>query len=311
MTVLYQLLDEYIATRRALGVRLEQDGIQLQGFVAFIELHQARHITTELALQWATRSQGTHPCRHAQLLGKVRQFARYASAADPRHEIPPSGLLPARPCRAVPYIYSDREVDDLIRTARELSGTTGLRPCTYATLLALLAATGMRATEPLRLDRGDVDLDQAILAVRKSKFGKSRYVPVHPSTNQALADYAALRDSLCPNPLSQSFFLSERGTRIAYSTLRETFARLRKQAGLRCQSDSRAPRLHDLRHRFAVSTLLRWYRDGIDVECRLPALATYLGHADVNSTYWYCTAIPELLQLAASRVEQALGRLPS
>ena len=311
MTVLRQLLDDYRATRRALGVRLERDGTQLQSFVAFIELQRAPHITTELALQWATRSQGVQPCRHAQLLDKVRQFARHAHAADPRHEVPPPGLLPARPRRAVPYIYSDLEVDELIRRARALPGTSGLRPRTYATLLALLAVTRMRATEPLRLDRSDVDLEQRVLTVRKSKFGKSRHVPVHPSTNQALADYAALRDGLCPHPLSRSFFLAERGTRIAYGTLHGTFARLRKQAGLRGQSDARAPRLHDLRHRFAVSTLLHWYRDGIDVECRLPALATYLGHTDVNSTYWYCTAVPELLQLAARRAEQAAGRLPS
>ena len=211
----------------------------------------------------------------------------------------------------MPYTYSDLEVDELIRRARALSGTTGLRPRIYAALLALLAVAGMRATEPLRLDRSDVNLDQGVLTVRKSKFGKSRHVPVHPSTNQALADYAALRDRLCPHPLSRSFFLAERGTRIAYGTLYGTFARLRKQAGLRGQSDARAPRLHDLRHRFAVSTLLRWYRDGIDVERRLPALATYLGHADVNSTYWYCTAVPELLRLAARRAEHAAGSLPS
>jgi integrase len=311
MTVLQQLLDEYLATRRALGVRLERDGRQLQGFVAFLELHQASHITTARALQWATKPRGVQSCRHAQLLGKVRQFARYASAVDPRHEIPPPGLLPARPRRAVPYIYSDLEVDRLIGAARELSGTTGLRPCTFATLLALLAATGMRATEPLRLDRGDVDLDQGVLTVRKSKFGKSRYVPVHPSTSRALADYAALRDRLCPNPLSQRFFLAERGTRIPYSTLRQTFARLCQQVGLRGRADFRPPRLHDLRHRFAVSTLLRWYQDGSDVECHLPVLATYLGHADVKDTYWYCTATPELLQLAADRIEHAPRRLPA
>ena len=191
-----------------------------------------------MALQWATRSQGAQPCRHAQLLGKVRQFARHAHAADPRHEVPPPGLLPARPRRAVPYTYSDLEVDELIRRARALSGTTGLRPRIYATLLALLAVTGMRATEPLRLDRSDVDLDQGVLTVQESKFGKSRLVPVHPSTNLALADYAALRDRLCPHPLSPSFFLAECATRISYGTLRETFARLRKQAGLPGQSDS-------------------------------------------------------------------------
>ena len=181
----------------------------------------------------------------------VRQFARYASAANPCHEIPLPGLPAARTCPAVPYIHSDREVGDLSSAARELSGTTGLRSCPYATLLFLLVASGMRASEPLRLDRGDVDLDQGVLTVRKSKFGKSRYVPVHPSATQALAGYAALRDRLCPNPLIRSFFLSERGTRLAYTTLHETFVRLSKQVGLRGPSDSRGPRPHDLRNHSA------------------------------------------------------------
>lgn len=281
----------------------------LRSFVAFLARSQATFVTTALALRWATEPRDTQPAYLATRLGAVRAFARYASAADPHHEVPPEGLLPARPPRATPYIYSDNEIADLISAARGLSGKTGLRPCTYATVLALLSASGMRSSEPLHLDRSDVDLDQGVLTVRDSKFGKSRIVPVHDSTGKALGTYATQRDRLCPHPLSPAFFLSERGTRIVQNTLQQTFVQLSRQVGVRGPSDSRGPRLHDLRHRFAVCTLLRWYREGVDVESHLPRLATYLGHVHVSDTYWYLTATPELLQLAARRLDRTAPRL--
>ena len=300
MKDLAALLDEYLATRRALGASLADAETMLRSFVAFLA-RSSQHglITTALALRWATAPRDTQPAYLADRLGAVRAFARYASAADPRHEVPPRDLLPARPRRATPYLYSDKEIADLIAAARGLSAGTGLRPCTYA---ALLAASGMRSSEPLRLDRSDVDLAQGVLTVRDGKFGKSRLVPVHESTGKALANYAAQRDRLCPHPRSPAFFLSERGTRIVQNTLQQTFVRLSRQVGLRGPSDSRGPRLHDLRHRFAVDTLLRWHREGVDVDSRLPRLATYLGHVKVSGTYWYLTATPELLQLAARRL---------
>ena len=309
MTDLRQLLDEYLATRRALGVGLKLAGSLLQRFVAFAAQTEAAFITTELALQWATEPRGVQPAQWANRLGIVRRFARFAHAVDPRHEVPPPGLLSHRYHRSQPYLYSDGELDGLLRAAQGLSGTTGLRPCTYATLLALLAVTGMRSSEPLRLNRDDVDLARGVLTVRKSKFGKSRYIPVHESTRQALINYAAQRDHLCPNPGRPSFFLSEHGARVTEWALRRTFVKLSRQVGLRGPSDSRGPRLHDLRHRFAVETLLRWYRDGIDVERHLPRLTTYLGHARVSDTYWYLTVTPELMQLAARRLDRA-GRRP-
>lgn len=303
MKNLAALLDEYLATRRALGASLADAETMLRSFVAFLACSsQHGFITTALALRWATEPRDTQPAYLAERLGAVRAFARYASAADPRHEVPPQDLLPARPRRATPYLYSDKEIADLIAAARGLSAGTGLRPCTYATLLALLAASGMRSSEPLRLDCSDVDLEQGLLTVRDSKFGKSRLVPVHESTGKALATYAAQRDRLCPHPRSPAFFLSERGTRIVQNTLQQTFVTLSRQVGLRGPSDSRGPRLHDLRHRFAVYTLLRWYREGVDVDSHLPRLATYLGHVKVSGTYWYLTATPELLQLAARRL---------
>ena len=309
MTDLQQFLDEYLATRRALGVGLKRSGSLLQRFVAFAAQSEAAFITTEHALQWATEPRGVQPAQWANRLGMVRRFARFAHAVDPRHEVPPPGLLSHRYRRSQPYLYNDGEIDDLLRAAHGLSGTTGLRPCTYATLLALLAVTGMRSSEPLRLNRDDVDLARGVLTVRKSKFGKSRYIPVHESTRQSLDNYAAQRDRLCPNPCSPSFFLSEHGARVTVWALRWTFVKLSRQVGLRGPSDSRGPRLHDLRHRFAVETLLRWYRDGIDVERHLPRLTTYLGHAHVSDTYWYLTVTPELMQLAARRLDRA-GRRP-
>ena len=313
MNNLQLLLDEYLATRRALGARLDRRGQLLKRFVVFLAHRQADFITTERAMQWATEPRDAQPAQWANRLGMVRGFARYANATDPRHEVPPRGLLPYRFNRRPPYIYSDTEIADLIVAAKRLSGATGLRPLTYATLLGLLAVTGMRVSEALHLDLDDVDLTHAVLTVRHSKFGKSRHIPIHETTRLALSRYAAQRDRLCPNPLSPGFFLTERGTRITASALRWTFAKLSSQTGLREPSKfhGNGPRLHDLRHRFAVNTLLRWYRDGVDVESHLPRLTTWLGHGHVNNTYWYLTATPQLLQLAARRLDRLARRRSS
>ena len=310
MNELVLLLDEYLATRRALGVKVVEHGSLLKRFVAFTVTHEAAFITTKRALQWATEPRDTQPAHWARRLGMVRQFARYAHAVDPRHEVPPPGLLPYRYRRCRPYLYDDTEIAELIAAAQELSTTTGFRPLTYATMLGLLSVTAMRVSEVLNLDRDDVDLTHGVVTVRDSKFGKSRYLPVHESTAQALNRYARRRDRLCPNPLTPAFFLAERGTRITGCALRWTFAKLSKQIGLRGPSKSHGigPRLHDMRHRFAVNTLLRWYRDGVDVERHIPRLATWLGHVHVSDTYWYLTATPELLQLAARRLERIARR---
>lgn len=311
MTELLPLLDEYLATRRAFGTRLVGDERMLRSFLAFLAQRQLACITTQLALQWASDPSWTQPSYQARRLQIVRAFARYAHAADARHEVPPSGLLPAQPRRATPYIYSDNEIAGLTAAARQLRGRSALRAATHSTLLALLAVTGMRSSEPLRLDRDDVDLASGLLAVRNTKFGTFRYLPVHQSTCQALQAYARLRDRICPLPACRAFFLSERGTRITQGNLERIFCKLSKQVGLRDPSASRGPRLHDLRHSFAVGTLLRWYREDRDVEQRLPRLATYLGHVQVSDTYWYLTATPELLQLAARRLDNNARRPPA
>jgi len=298
------LLDEYLATRRALGVRLEAAGRLLARFVAFAGRCEDPFVTTELALRWATQPSHAQPAQWTKRLGLVRGFARYASAVDPRHQIPPQGLMAHRYRRRPPYIYRDREIADLIAAARALCGTTGLRPFTYVTLLALLAVTGMRTGEILNLDRDDVDLANGVLTVRDGKFGKSRHIPLHESTTLALSRFAARRDRLCRNPRDPALFLNECGTRITESTLRWTFVRLSRQTGLRkpAKSNGDGPRLIDMRHSFAVGTLVRWYRDGVDVERHIPRLATWLGHAHVSDTYWYLSATPELMQAAARRL---------
>jgi integrase len=233
----------------------------------------------------------------------VRRFAAWHSAVERRTEIPPAGLLPHRYQRKKPHIYSDEEIEKLLREAARLASPRGLRAHTYTTLFGLLAVSGMRVNEALNLDRSDVDLGHGILTIRRTKFGKSRHVPVHPSTVDALKQYVEKRDSILSKS-TQAFFVSERGTRITDCMARYTFARLSQQLGLRAiaKSHGRGPRLHDMRHRFAARTLIHWYRAGLDVERELPKLATYLGHVHINETYWYLEAVPELLQLATDRL---------
>ena len=243
MIDLRTLLDEYLATRRALGVKLEATARLLIRFVGFVGQHEPPFITIDLALRWATEPSRAQSAQWAKRLGLVRAFARYANAVDPRHQVPPEGLIPYRYRRRRPYIYSDREIADLIAAAQRLSGTTGLRPFAYATLLALLAVTGMRTGEILNLDRDDVDLGNGVLTVREAKFRKSRHIPLHESTTLALSRFAARRDSLCRNPRDPAFFPNESGTRITESTLRWTFVRLSRQTGLRepAKSSGTAP----------------------------------------------------------------------
>jgi integrase/recombinase XerD len=257
-----------------------------------------------LALEWATQPKDVQPAQWANRLGMVRNFARYHSTVDPRTEIPSAELLPHRYRRKPPYIYTDAEISKLISAAKKLPSPRGLRAPTLSTLLGLLAVTGMRMSEPINLDRKDVDLKNGILTIHQTKFDKSRLVPLHSSTVNKLRKYARLRDKLCSKPKSPSFFISGRGTRLTDWTVRRWFVILSHQIGFRGADDSYGPRLHDLRHGFAIKTLLNWYKSGCDVENNMPILTTYLGHRHVADTYWYISAIPELLQLAAFRLEK-------
>jgi integrase len=297
-----EAVEAYVEIRRSLGFKLLETKASLIKFASFLEQRGAAHITVSLAMEWAQQEKTARPAEWARRLSFIRGFARHWSAHDPQTEVPPSGLLPHRPGRAHPYLYSDDEVRQLLEAALQLPSAHGLRGPTYRCLLGLLAVSGLRISEARNLKTDAVDLNEGILTIRGAKFGKSRLVPIHPSTRTVLSDYASRRDRfLARRP--ESFFVSGRGTRLDGADVRRTFYYLSRQIGLRGASDSHGPRLHDFRHRFAVKTLVQWYRSGQDVERRLPILSTYLGHVHVADTYWYLTACPELMGLAVQRFE--------
>ena len=308
MSALREAMQQYLSLRRSLGFELINVGSILESFVAFAERKAASHVTIDLTLRWVKLSTAKEPATLAARVNIVRRFAIWRSAADKRTEIPPKNLMPYRYYRKPPYIYSNEEIGRLVGTARNLPSPKGLRGSTYATLFGLIAATGMRISEAVCLDRQDVDLQEGVLRIRNSKFRKSRLVPVHMTTRDALSDYAEHRDRVFPRHQSVAFFVSERGTRVTYWAARDNFAVVSRQIGIRKKVKGkrvgRGPRLHDMRHRFAAQTLVDWYRAGIDVEREIHKLSTYLGHAHVNDTYWYLEAVPELLELATQRLMQ-------
>jgi integrase len=302
MSSLHDALAEYLQFRRKLGTQLREPGIALGRFVDFLEAEGAEWITAEYAVRWATLPVDVQPATWARRLGHVRGFARWLKATDPRTEIPDRGLLDARHRRKPPYIFSDLEIERLMAEAAKLRSTTGLRSLTYETLIGLLASTGLRPGEALALNMPDVDLDEEVLAVRETKFGKSRFVPVTDSTRAALSRYATRRKELWRPGWTEAFFVSESGKRLVPSTARRAFARLSISIGIRAPAVGKrlgsGPRQQDLRHSFATKTLIEWYRAGINVTRMMPVLSTYLGHSSVHGTYWYIQAVPELLQLA-------------
>jgi len=307
MNTLKEALDRYLALRRSLGFKLRDHASALPRFIAFLDAKGAEFVTTELALDWAQEPRQATPAHHAKRLCMVRGFARYLQANDTRTQVPPEGLLPGRPQRAQPYIYSNEEILGLIREASRLQPSGALRPHTYSTVFGLLAVTGMRVSEVMALDRADVDLTQGVLTVRRSKFNRTRFLPLHNSTQRELQDYARHRDQMIPVRSSDGFFISDRGVRLKPWMVRHTFARISRVIGLRKETDRYGPRLHDLRHTFAVRTLTNWYRQGINPEQRLPLLSAYLGHVKVSYTYWYLSAVPELLGALSTRLDTFLG----
>lgn len=308
MSDLRRALDDYLALRRSLGFKLISQGYLLESFVRYAEQAGASRITVDLAVGWARLPSGRDPVWWARRLGVVRVFAKHLAAIDPTTEVPPADLLPHRSRRAVPYLYSADDIAALMAAARGIRYP--LKAATYETLVGLLAVTGLRVGEAIALDRKDVDWKNELLTVIHSKFGKSREVPLHASTTAALRSYARLRDRLCPQPQAPSFFVSLAGTRLIYNNVHVAFHKMVRDVGLTPRSARCRPRVHDLRHTFAVTILLGWYRAGVDVQARLPLLSTYLGHVDPAKTYWYLSAAPELLELVCDRLERALGELP-
>ncbi|HWD53108.1 MAG TPA: tyrosine-type recombinase/integrase [Acidimicrobiales bacterium] len=304
MSALEDRLSDYLTLRRSLGFKLERPGQLLAQFVAWMEEADESTITVDLAVAWAMQPVGADPIWWGARLHAVRIFAGYLQSIDPGTEIPPADLLPARSRRAEPFDYTDADIAGLLAAARSIHSP--LRAATYETLIGLLAATGMRVGEALRLDRCDIDLTVGLLQVLGSKFGKSREVPLHPSVTTALANYTRVRARWCPRPVDPSFFVSTTGTRVIYQNVHTTFRHLVRMAGIEARSRRCRPRIHDLRHRFAVSTLLAWHSNGIEIGPMLPVLSTYLGHACPSSTYWYLHATPELFGLVAERLESAM-----
>jgi integrase/recombinase XerD len=301
VTGLRAALADYLALRRALGYKLVVAERLLGQFLDFLEANGAEVITTALALRWATLPAGASPVWLAQRLTAVRLFAAFAASIDEATEVPPASCLPGRPARAIPYLYSDTQVEAIMTAARSLRSP--LLAHTYETLIGLLAVTGIRISEAIRLRREDILLDEAWLQVIEGKFGKSREVPLAPGTVEALGRFAAIRDQLCPAPRHDSFFCSTAGTRLTYARVRQTFSELCQHAGVVAASPRCRPRLHDFRHRFAVTTLVCWQQAGADVGALLPLLSTVMGHVNPASTYWYLTATPELMAPVAARLE--------
>jgi integrase/recombinase XerD len=307
MSRLRELLGDYLAVRRALGFKLEGQGRLLGDFVSFADRAGAGSVTIELALAWALLPKDVSPGWSARRLRMVGGFALYLKAFDPYTEVPPAGLLVGRNRRPTPYLYCDGDIASLLSAARALSPP--LRAATFEALIGLLAVTGLRPGEAIGLDKDDIDWDTGLLSVRDAKLGGSRILPLHPSTVEALKAYAGVRDLLCPQPGTGSFFVSTRGATLARTSIYSTFHHLLSRVGLQ-PSSARRPRLHDFRHSFAVKTLLCWLGDSADVGARMPLLSTYLGHTNPAATFWYLTASPELLGAASEALERARGQRP-
>lgn len=308
MSTLRQTAEEYLAMRRSLGYKLQPQGRLLLDFVGYLQHTGARTITVEAAVAWARQPVGAAPIWWQRRLSVVRCFARHLKTLDPACQVPPADLLPAPYQRITPYLYSPSEIAALVHAAGLLA--VPLQAATYQALISLLAVSGMRVGEAIGLDRGEVDPDAGLLRVVNSKFGKSRQVPLHSTTVVMLRRYTTRRDRLCPAPTTRGFFLSTTGTRLLISGADAVFAQLLSLAGIHTPPGRHRPRIHDLRHSFAVATLLDWYRDGVDVHAHLPLLSTFLGHVAPASTFWYLHAAPELLALAAQRLENSLGARP-
>ena len=308
MSALSDHAHEYLRARRALGVKLERAGRLLPQLVVYLEAAEASTVTRELAISWAKLPASAHPQYWASRLSIARGFAAYLQTIDPNTEIPPAGVFAVRYQRQTPYLWPRQDIVRLLEAARAMHPP--LKAVSYQALFGLLAVTGMRLGEALALEPGDVDLENGVITIRRetAKLERARLVPLHPTTVQALAAYARTRARLCPAPRSETFFLSSVGTRLDRSAVAKTLRTLTTTLGLR--TDTVHPTAHQLRHSFAVSTLIDWQRRGVQIDERIAVLSTYLGHVSPAESYWYLTATPELMDSAAQRLEQHLGERP-
>lgn len=303
MSALSGHVEDYLRLRRALGYRLERAGELLPQLVVHLEAAGSQTLTTELAISWARLPAKARPNHWAARLTVARGFARYLQSVDPATEVPPAGVFPARRSRPAPYLWSEKDIGRLLHSARVLRPR--LRAATHETLFGLLAVSGMRVGETIGLDRGDVNFDAGVITIRHAKFDRPRLVALHPSTTAALHSYATERDRLCPAPGSTAFFVSGVGTRLNRSVVAKVLRQLTTDLGLRTATVH--PTAHQLRHSFAVRTLIDWQRSGVNVEEHIAVLSTYLGHVSPADTYWYLSASPELMALAAARLDSQFG----
>jgi integrase len=294
---------EYVGHRRQMGYKLQEAEGLLIHFAEYVEGsgHQGP-LTTEVALRWVQLVEDKN-YQHSRF-EMVRSFAKYLAIYEPQTEVPSRRILGLKCHRLQPHIYSQLEVLDLLRACEELNPPGGLRPKTYSTLFGLLAATGLRISEALRMNYKDVDLDLGVLNIRESKFFKSRLVPVHASTLDVLREYAKLRSGYHSPTKGYKFFISESGGALPYSTVRGVFHELRRRLGWKQEKGKKLPRIHDFRHSFVCRRILTWYEQGVNVDQTIPFLSVYLGHVKVTDTYWYLTGIPELMAVTAERFEQ-------
>jgi len=306
MSALNGHVEDYLRLRRALGYKLERHGVLLPKLVTYLEAVGATTVTSELAIAWARLPERSRPNHWAARLAVARSFARYLQTIDPATEVPPPGVFPARRHRPTPYLWSQEDIRRLLEGARGLSSP--LRAATHEALFGLLATTGMRIGEAVGLERHDIDLVAGVITIRHAKFDRCRLVPLHPSTTVAMSYYSTRRDSLCPRPASTAFFLSAAGTRLQRSGVDKTLRQITTSMGIR--TETVRPRAHDLRHSLAVNTLIGWLRSGVNVDQHMAVLSTYLGHVSPADTYWYLSASPELMALAAERLDAHFGNHP-
>jgi len=296
-------VEEYLKYKRKLGYQFSSEGKELFLFARYADkIGNKGHLTTELVVQWAKLPEKADPVYWARRYNIVRRFAKHRFLFDSHIEIPPKDLLGSSKRRLPPHIYSDKEISALLMEASKLTPAGGLRPRTYVTLFGLLVSTGLRISEALKLSEGDVDLKTGVLIIRETKFRKSRLVPVHPTTMRALRCYDKFRNFYHQGMKYEGFFLSENGVSLNYRQVLYIFMKLRRGLGW-TNTDKRSPRIHDFRHTFTVRRLLKWYEEDTNLDQKILALSTYLGHAQVSDTYWYLSAAPELLAVVSKRFE--------
>lgn len=302
-TSMSQHVEDYLRLRRALGFKLEREGQWLHQLATFLRATGEAKLTSAAALAWAGQPAPQLSNRPAARLGVVRRFAIWLNTIDPATEVPPPGVFPRRRGRPTPYLWSPDEIARLLGGARALRSP--LRAATHETLFGLLAATGMRLGEAISLGRNDIDPRTGVITIRQAKLDRERFVPLHPTTTAALRRYTTDRDRLCPHPRSGRFFLSGAGTALERSGVEKVFRHITTMVGIRTATTH--PRIHDLRHSLAVRTLIEWQRAGRSIDEHIGALSAYLGHISPADTYWYLSASPELMQLAAQRLHDHFG----